>query len=46
MVQNKPVYLPDLVIFENKIMLHLEVPRYFNFNIGKKAQLTQAEIDY
>lgn len=40
MVQNQKVYTPDLAIFENKVMLHLEVPRYFNFSTKKSAKFT------
>lgn len=44
MVQNKPVYIPDLVPFENKVMLSVDVPRYFHFDLNKG--LTPAEVEY
>jgi hypothetical protein len=47
MVQNQPIFFEDLKEFQNKVMLSIDVPRYFHFDlIGPGAKLTQAETEY
>ncbi len=43
-VQNRPLYYEDLEQFENKVMLSIDIPRYFY--LDKTAIKTPAEKDY
>ena len=44
MVQNRPVYFKDLKDFENRIMLSIDIPRYFYLDPG--ASLSEFEVAY
>ncbi len=44
MVQNRPVFYEDLEPLENKIMLSIDIPRYFY--LDSETPKTQLEIDY
>lgn len=44
MVQNRAIYYEDLEEFENKVMLSIDIPRYFY--LDKATIKTPAEIDY
>lgn len=46
MVQNKPIYFEGLKEFDNKVMLSIDVPRYFYLDKPGTCKLSQAEIDY
>ncbi len=43
-VQNRQIYYKDLEQFENKVMLSIDIPRYFY--LDKTAIKTPAEKDY
>lgn len=43
MCQNKPVFFNDLKHLEGKVMLSIDVPRYFHFNAGPP---TAEELEY
>lgn len=46
-MQNKPVRFSDLKEFENKVMLSIDIPRFFYLDeLAGFGQLTQAEVEY
>ena len=46
MCQNRPIFYDNLDNFSNKVMLSIDIPRYFHLNSGLGATLTIQEQEF